>query len=925
MTRRIAVWGGLFLLLAAGAPREALGQCPNNVPHATGTWRTLPYQMPINPISATLLHTGKVLIVAGSENDAANDASGDNVYRYAIWDPTGADQNSVVVGNIAYDVFCSGTAQMPHGRTLTVGGTNNYSFTGDKRASFFDPETQTFAQSQDMADGRWYGTLLELGDGRMMAFSGLGLGGGTNRTVQMFDLASAGTGWGATVTDPFTPPLFPRSHLLPNGKVFFSGHGSGGSISNGWIFDPSARSWTASAATTRDRQYGGSVLLPLLPPSYTPKVMAFGGGDPATATTEMIDLSASSPSWSSKRSMSTGRIELNSVLLPNGRVLLSGGSVHNETPDDAGKAADVYDPSNNSMTSGGTAAFSRLYHSTAVLLPDATVASLGSNPGARGKYVSSIEIYTPAYLYDANDHLISSGRPQITSVSATTLEYGAGFTVDYTSGSAISSAVLMRPGSTTHAFDMDQRLVGLCGPSPQPACSSSGTLSLTAPPNGNVAPPGYYMLFILDSDGVPSVARWVELTTFTSAPPTGSISQPPGDVTIDAGGTVFFDTTASASQYSWIFPGGSPATSTAKTPGSVTFSSPGMYTVSLTVIDGSNNTDASPPTRTITVRPSTSDFDVTVGAQWRSVAPGQSATYPVNVGAYAGFSSTVSLSADSEGGFPSGVSSGGFSPPTVSGSGSSTLTMDTTTGASPLATSVTVTGTSGSTSHKAATTLMVTLEPPSGLVATATDSQVALSWGASTGASSYRVARGFDAGGPYQTLDCTSSTAYTDTGLVNGTTYYYVVTANFTGGPNGGGSSADSNEAAATPPCPVPSYSGSLSAAKSGDQITWSWTAGGASWFDLVQGDLGTLRSSDGDFTQALDAIPAGDPVCLGNDMSALSLVDPAGAPAPGVGVFTILRPSAVSCPAAGTYDDGSLSEIASRDGGVSGSSRACP
>jgi hypothetical protein len=161
--------------------------------------------MPINPISATLLNTGKVLIVAGSENDAKNNSHGAESYRNAIWDPTGATQSSITVQNMEYDVFCSGTAALPDGRALVVGGTSDYSFTGDNRASIFDPATERFVQSQSMVDGRWYATATTLGDGRIMAFSGLGLSGGTNNTVEIYDLKNAGAGWTSPVSAPFSP------------------------------------------------------------------------------------------------------------------------------------------------------------------------------------------------------------------------------------------------------------------------------------------------------------------------------------------------------------------------------------------------------------------------------------------------------------------------------------------------------------------------------------------------------------------------------------------------------------------------------------------------------------------------------------------------------------------------------------------------
>ena len=180
------------------------------------------------------------------------------------------------------------------------------------------------------------------------------------------------------------------------------------------------------------------------------------------------------------------------------------------------------------MSSAGTAAFSRLYHSTALLLPDATVVSMGSNPGARGSYEPAIEIYTPPYLYDSSDHLITTKRPQITSQPFTApLAYNTPFQVSYTSSAAIASAVLVRPGSVTHSFNMEQRLIGLCGAT-SPCSALSNTLNLTTPPNGNIAPPGYYMLFLIDSAGVPSVATFIQLSPYATVPPRGAITTPTG-------------------------------------------------------------------------------------------------------------------------------------------------------------------------------------------------------------------------------------------------------------------------------------------------------------------------------------------------------------------------------------------------------------
>ena len=193
---------------------------------------------------------------------------------------------------------------------------------------------------------------------------------------------------------------------------------------------------------------------------------------------------------------------MNATILPNGKVLALGGSANDEDASTASLNADLYDPETNTFSSAGANAFPRLYHSNALLLPNGTVAVAGGNP-TEGVYEPHIEVYSPAYLFNADGS--PATRPTVTGAPAT-IRYGATFDVQTPDAAAIASVVLMRPGAPTHAFDMDQRLVNAS------FAAQSGKLTVTAPPNGNVAPPGYYMVFILNSAGVPSIARFVRLT-----------------------------------------------------------------------------------------------------------------------------------------------------------------------------------------------------------------------------------------------------------------------------------------------------------------------------------------------------------------------------------------------------------------------------
>jgi hypothetical protein len=221
-----------------------------------------------------------------------------------------------------------------------------------------------------------------------------------------------------------------------------------------------------------------------------------------TDTTEIIDFSVPKPQWQWGPKLNAPRVQLNATLLPNGKVLVSGGSKVNESGADAVKEALLYDPATNAFTSGGTMTFPRLYHSCAILMPDATVMSFGGNP-IRGDYEGHIEVYQPPYLFQPNG--AAAVRPAIVTAPAT-IGYGKSFTVAMRGAApADGRVVLMRPGAVTHAFDMEQRLVELT------FHTENNELTVTAPANANLAPPGWYLLFVLDGKGVPSVGRFVQL------------------------------------------------------------------------------------------------------------------------------------------------------------------------------------------------------------------------------------------------------------------------------------------------------------------------------------------------------------------------------------------------------------------------------
>jgi PKD repeat protein len=314
----------------------------------------------------------------------------------------------------------------------------------------------------------------------------------------------------------------------------------------------------------------------------------------------------------------------------------------------------------------------------------------------RGSYEGHIEIYSPAYLFNADGS--PAARPTISGLSTTAVDLGATFQVFTPDAGSIASVVLVRPGAPTHAFDMDQRLVRMN------FTAAAGTLNVVAPPNGNIAPPGFYMVFALNTAGVPSVASFIHLGSApVNQPPTAAITSPATNATIAAGQPVLFsgngtDPDGTIAGYSWSFLGGNPASSTLASAGNVTYSAPGTYVASLTVTD--NGGLVSPAaTRTITVP----DFAISASPSSQSVLVGGTTSYAMTIGGGTGFSSTVALSVT---GLPAGASAS-FTPASVSGSGSSTLNVAITTATPGGTYQLRITGTAGSIVHSTTVTLVV--------------------------------------------------------------------------------------------------------------------------------------------------------------------------------------------------------------------------
>jgi hypothetical protein len=410
-----------------------------------------------------------------------------------IWDPASNTFSSTA--GAPYELFCSGHTSLADGRIFIAGG-HIADFTGFNHALIYDPASNSFAPTPDMNQGRWYPTTTVLANGDVLVTSGdINSNTNTNPLPQVFQMSS-GT-WRNLSSAQLVLPLYPMMFVAPNGNVFYAGP----SRQSRYLDTSGAGSWTSVSLLNWNgwRDYAPGVMYD------TGKVLILGGSDPPTATTESIDLNSASPAWKFNTTMHFARRQHNAVLLPDGKVFVVGGSSGSGFDDSTHPVfpAEMWDPATGQFTVMASISVYRGYHSTALLLPDGRVLSAGGNVGG-----ANAQIFSPPYLS-------AGSRPTISDAPGSA-SYGQSILVSTPDAASIAQVTLLRIGSTTHTFDESQRFLRL-------AFTAQGNgLSVTMPASANLAPPGYYMLFILNGAGVPSVAKVVQLSG--TAVTTGSVA-----------------------------------------------------------------------------------------------------------------------------------------------------------------------------------------------------------------------------------------------------------------------------------------------------------------------------------------------------------------------------------------------------------------
>lgn len=475
----------------------------------SGEWGPL-VNWDIVPLHMNLLPNGKIL--AWGKTDVA-----DTMGMPRIWNPsTGAPPTGAPIIHVPDMLVCTGHTLMPDGRLMVSGG--HHMDDAGLRVTYLFSEEGVPTKGSDMAHGRWYPTLTVLEDGRVLTMAGRDEARTVVRTPEIWEdgkwieLPGAGR---------LEIPYYPRNFVDPKTgrRVFYASEriqsrwfdvdAGAGATRGSWIAGPS-HIWPFN------RDYGSAVMY------ETGRILVVGGGGNTdsrtpdaksatpTATAEVIDLNQTSPSWQSTGSMAFPRRHMNATILPDGQVLAtggtSGGGFVNIDKGLAVKEAELWNPMTGQWTTLARNQVMRVYHSVSLLLPNGTVLhgasgdAMAIQPGGGVVPVPpqrNHEVFSPPYLF-------KGARPTITSAPAS-VAYAETVSVATPNAGQITDVRWIRLGSVTHAFDMSQRANTLG------FTVNGGNLEVTAPAGARLAPPGHYMLFILNRNGVPSAGRIVRV------------------------------------------------------------------------------------------------------------------------------------------------------------------------------------------------------------------------------------------------------------------------------------------------------------------------------------------------------------------------------------------------------------------------------
>ncbi len=493
-------------------------------PYQVGQWEgsfSSPYLM----VHASVIPNGKVLYWSPSSNPITYSRLWTCVLNNGLCDPDVVSNNDEDIFYTTTDLFCSGHTLLPDGRLFVAGGSNfGTGELGTASTTIFaanpQPSPSPVASSgPTMTNGRWYPSAVSLGNGETAILSGAHCAPGQQTPCQNYVyneipdvLNAAGTSIRSLSTAQLFIPLYPNLHLAADGRVFYAGPISG----SRWLDTTGTGAWgntikhyyySQSPHFITVRESGSSVTYDV------DKVLICGGGSPPTNTCETINLTNETGNWTATGSMQYARRHLNLTILADGKILATGGTqgagFDDSCSNNAIHAAEMWNPATGAWTTLASMTYRRQYHSMALLLIDGRVL-VGGNTGSPATSEEckpneasfQQEIFTPPYLFNSDG--TPATRPNIT-FAPDTVTYGNQFLVGSPSAFNIEKVTMVRLSSVTHSVNMNQRINHL-------TFSHVGQqLRVNAPANGNVCPPGHYMLFIINSAGVPSVAKIIKI------------------------------------------------------------------------------------------------------------------------------------------------------------------------------------------------------------------------------------------------------------------------------------------------------------------------------------------------------------------------------------------------------------------------------
>lgn len=471
--------------------------------NSAGAW-SASFSWPLVAIHAGLLADGRVMSFGGVAG-----GPGPRKYNIDVWDPAlgiGSSSHMTYYNESGANLFCSNQMLLPGGDMLMAGGeivTNGVTH-GIPDTTIFDPDTGSFSAGPRMNRPRWYATLTTMPNEEVYVQGGLD-------GADYAELRTAGGAYRLLTGMP-TGSLewwYPRNYLTPDGRVF--GHDSEG---RAYRVTPVGDGRIDMEDRLPMSSQGGWASGAMFAPG---KILQCGGN---SSDCVVIDINGPRTHVTPTASLSSKRMWLNATVLADGSVLATGGSDRHNELVGVNNTAEIWNPQSGRWTVGPSAAHPRLYHSIAMLLPDASVLVAGG--GAPGPITNeNAELYWPPYLFNGDK---PAARPVIVDAPEAVTP-GETATLRVAPGDAIARVTLVQIGGVTHSINMQQRFVELDFE------QTGDTLSVRFPIHGADVPPGYYMIFALDHGGVPSIAR---IARVLRAPVEASI---PWTTELGSGGT----------------------------------------------------------------------------------------------------------------------------------------------------------------------------------------------------------------------------------------------------------------------------------------------------------------------------------------------------------------------------------------------------